>query len=196
MKKSDRTRQYIIEKTAPVFNKQGYTGTSLAALEQATGLTKGSLYGNFQDKEEMALEVFEYSVEVMRTEFGKEIGGKKTSKDKLAAMMNTFAAYVFDPPIEGGCPILNNAVESDDFNPALRKAVVSAIDRLVAYIARLLDEGKKSGEFRKDVRSRELAYVFFTSIEGAIMVSRVSANDSAMKAVVKHNKEILDQISL
>jgi TetR/AcrR family transcriptional regulator, transcriptional repressor for nem operon len=196
MKKSDRTRQFIIEKTAPVFNKQGYTGTSLAALEQATGLTKGSLYGNFHDKEEMALEVFQYSVEVMRTEFGKEISVKKNSKDKLIAMMNTFAAYVFHPPIDGGCPILNNAVESDDFNPAMRKAVVSAIDRMVGNIARLIDEGKKNGEFRKDVKSRELAYVFFTSIEGAIMVSRVSANDSAMKAIVKHNKEILDQISL
>jgi AcrR family transcriptional regulator len=41
--KSERTKQYIIEKTAPVFNEKGYAGTSLTDLENATGLTKGSI---------------------------------------------------------------------------------------------------------------------------------------------------------
>lgn len=196
MKKSERTRQYIIEKTAPVFNKQGYSGTSLTALEEATGLTKGSLYGHFAGKEEMAIEVFRYSVQAMRTEFRKRMQSKTTAKEKLIVMMKTFAAYVFEPPIPGGCPILNNAIEADDFNPALRRAVTEEIQEFVGNIARLLDEGRREGEFRADVKSRELAYVFFCSIEGAIMASRVSGSDAPMKAVVKHNREILDQISL
>ena len=45
--KSDRTKQFIVEKTAPVFNEKGYAGTSLTDLTNATRLTKGSIYGNF-----------------------------------------------------------------------------------------------------------------------------------------------------
>jgi TetR/AcrR family transcriptional regulator, transcriptional repressor for nem operon len=194
--KSERTRKYIIEKTAPVFNKQGFYGTSLTALEEATGLSKGSLYGNFSDKEEMAMEVFRYSVEQTKAEFAKRIAAKSTAKEKLIAFFACFATYVFDPPIPGGCPIQNNAVEADDNNPTMKKAVAAEIENIISYIARLLDEGKKQMEFRLDIKSRELAFIFFTSIEGAIMVSRALTSDTPMKAVIKHNKEILEQISL
>lgn len=196
MTKSERTRKYIIEKTAPVFNKQGFSGTSLTALEEATGLSKGSLYGNFSDKEEMAMEVFRYSVAYTKAEFAKIITTKNTAKEKLIAFFACFATYVFDPPIPGGCPIQNNAIEADDNNPAMKKAVAAEIESIISYIARLLDEGKKQQEFKSDIKSRELAFIFFTSIEGAIMVSRATASDTSMKAVIRHNKEILEQISL
>ena len=58
MKKSLRTRQHIIQTTSKLFNKQGFAGTSLSDLSSATGLTKGGIYGNFKNKEEVALEVF------------------------------------------------------------------------------------------------------------------------------------------
>lgn len=43
MNKAQRTRQFIVEKTAPIFNVKGYAGTSLADMTEATGLTKGSV---------------------------------------------------------------------------------------------------------------------------------------------------------
>ncbi|WP_144916166.1 TetR/AcrR family transcriptional regulator [Mucilaginibacter frigoritolerans] len=35
------TRDFILQKVAPLFNKKGYAGTSLSDLTDATGLTKG-----------------------------------------------------------------------------------------------------------------------------------------------------------
>ena len=195
MSKSARTRQYIIEKTAPVFNMYGYEGTSLAVLQQVTGLTKGSLYGNFADKEEIALEVFRYSMATVRKCFGERIARQKTAKQKLTALINVYADYVFNPPIQGGCPLLNNAVEADDFHLTIKKAVAKEIDQTIMFIASLIDEGKKNNEFKSEIRSKDLAFLFFTSIEGAIMVSRVSSSDASMKAVVKHCKYMLNLIS-
>ncbi|MCP2807331.1 TetR family transcriptional regulator, partial [Salmonella enterica subsp. enterica serovar Typhimurium] len=60
--KAERTRQYIIDKAAPIFNKKGYAGTSLNDLIEATGLTKGAIYGNFENKDEIALEAFDYNL--------------------------------------------------------------------------------------------------------------------------------------
>lgn len=196
MDKSARTRQYIIEKTAPVFNRQGFQGTSLTSLQEATGLTKGSLYGNFKDKEEIAREVFKYSMKVVREKAGEEIQRKNTAREKLIALFVFYAKYVFSPPVQGGCPLLNNAVEADDFHPALKKHVSQEVMKTISFIAKLIDMGKKKKEFRQDVKSMELAFVLFTSIEGAIMVSRISGSDASMKAVVKHCKKILDQISI
>ena len=45
MSKSLKTKQFILETVAPLFNKNGYHGTSLSTITEATGLTKGALYG-------------------------------------------------------------------------------------------------------------------------------------------------------
>jgi AcrR family transcriptional regulator len=45
--KGERTRSYIIERSAPLFNRQGYAGTSLKDIMEATGLEKGGIYNHF-----------------------------------------------------------------------------------------------------------------------------------------------------
>jgi TetR/AcrR family transcriptional regulator, transcriptional repressor for nem operon len=196
MRKSARTRQYIIEQTAEIFNKRGFEGTSLSSLQDATGLTKGSLYGNFKDKEEIAFEAFAYAMKVTRDAVNKKVATKTTAKGKLLAILSFYSQYVFNSPIPGGCPLLNNAVEADDFHLSFRTMVSHEIDLTINAIADLIEEGKKKMEFNKDIRSLETAYILFTSIEGAIMVSRVSGSEKAMRVVVAHCKSILDQISL
>ena len=62
MSKAGRTRQFIIETTAGIFNTKGYAGTSMSDITEATGLTKGSIYGNFGNKEDVALAVFDHKL--------------------------------------------------------------------------------------------------------------------------------------
>lgn len=194
MTKAERTRQFIIEKTAPVFNINGFEGTSLTDLQAATGLTKGSLYGNFSDKEEMAVAAFQYAIRQVKAEIQNHLCGKRNASEKLMAMAFFFGRYVFDPPIQGGCPLLNNAIEADDHHVSMKEIVSMEIEKVIRFISGLIDEGKRNCEFRREVKSRELAYVFFSAIEGAIMISRVSSSDAAMKAVVNHIKNLLNQI--
>jgi len=196
MLKAARTRQHILETTAPLFNIKGFAGTSLADLEAATGLTKGSLYGHFDDKEAMALAVFQYSMDYVRQQAKARIDARKTNYNKLIALVTFYADYVFNPPIPGGCPLFNNAVEVDDHHVAMRKAVAAEMMRTIAYIAQLLQSGMDAGEFAADTKPMELAYVFFSAVEGALTIARVTRSDDAMKAVVKQCKYILDQISI
>jgi AcrR family transcriptional regulator len=44
-----------------LFNTKGYNSTSLSDITQATGLTKGSIYGNFENKDQVAIEVYKYN---------------------------------------------------------------------------------------------------------------------------------------
>ncbi len=196
MTKSERTRQFIVEKTAPVFNKYGFDGASLAVLEEATGLTKGSLYGNFSGKEDIAREAFRYSMKRVREVGQSLIARNASSKGKLLRLLSFFSDYVFNPPIDGGCPLLNTAVQADDHHTFFRDVVTEEIGKTITYIAMLIDEGKQRGEFVKNARSKELATVFFSLIEGALMISRVSSSDVAMKHAVKHCKSILDTITI
>ena len=141
MTKADKTRQHILEKTAPLFNRKGFHGTSLAELTAATGLTKGALYGNFQDKEQMALEAFQYSIAKVREVVKQELSGSSTCKEQLIALLSFYSNYVFSPPIPGGCPLLNTAIEVDDHRTSMRRVVVKELHHTIGFIQNLIDQG-------------------------------------------------------
>jgi TetR/AcrR family transcriptional repressor of nem operon len=195
MTKAERTRQYIIETTAPLFNSKGYEGTSLSDLMEATGLTKGSLYGNFKDKEEISAEAFKYSMSKVREMVMGELKGAVTNKKQLHALLDFYAKYVFEPPVPGGCPLLNTAVEADDHRTSMRRVVAKEVMSTVDFISSLIKKGITAGEFKKNIKPHELAYTFFCAIEGAIIFARVEKSREPMDIIVRHCKNILEQIS-
>lgn len=195
MTKAERTRQHIIESTAPLFNKKGFDGTSLSELTACTGLTKGALYGNFEDKGEIALEAFQYSIRKVKEMVRAEMDGASTSKKRLIALLHFYANYVFDPPIPGGCPLLNTAIEADDYRISMRRVVVKELLQTVTFISELIQQGIEAKEFRSDIEPKEIAYTIFCGIEGALMFSRVERSREPMDIVVRHCKKIIDQIS-
>jgi TetR/AcrR family transcriptional regulator, transcriptional repressor for nem operon len=196
MTKAERTRQFIIEQTAPLFNCKGFDGTSLTDLTEATGLSKGAIYGNFSDKEEIATEAFRYSIGKVKELVLNRMEGVQSCKGQLLALLDFYSEYVFNPPIKGGCPLLNASVEVDDHHHSMRRVVVKELSDTVAFISNLLEEGIRKKEFRKDIKCQELAYVFFCSIEGALMFSRAERSRQPMDIVIKHCKNILKNISI
>jgi AcrR family transcriptional regulator len=193
--KAQRTKLHIIEKTAPLFNMNGFDGTSLADLCRVTGLTKGALYGNFQDKEELAEEAFKYAISKTRSRGSRAMLSSVTYKMRLNSLLDFFLKAVLNPPVRGGCPLLNTAVEADDRRPSMRKTVVAELVKSINSITKLLDRGKQTGEFRDDFDSKEMATMFFCAIEGAIMLSRVSGSAEAMNTVTKHIRSIIEDLS-
>lgn len=195
MTKAERTRQFIIEQTAPLFNSKGYDGTTLTDLMDSTGLSKGALYGNFRDKDEIALAAFQYAIDTMRTRLREELGQKNTYKKQLLALFDFFGEYVFNPPVAGGCPLLNTAVEADDHRVSMRRLVARELVDTVEFIASLIENGIAAGEFKKNTNAHQMAYVFFCSIEGAVMFARAERSEEPMQIVIKHCKNLVKQIS-
>lgn len=195
MNKSARTRQHILERTAPLFNSKGFSGTSLTDLTQVTGLTKGALYGHFKGKEEIAVKAFEHAIHVVRDQVRSNLSGKRSNRDRLLGLLEFYAGYVLSPPVAGGCPLLNTAIEADDHLKFMRKTLRKELTATVAFIQRLLDRGIAAGEFRQVADTRALAFVIFCSVEGAIMFSRIERSAEPMNYIVGHCRQMLDQIS-
>jgi len=195
MTKASRTRQFIIDKTAPVFNRRGYAGTSLLDITKATRLSKGALYGNFSNKEEIAVAVFHHSMEKVREAVDREMEMATTYKEKISRFLTFYEKYVFDTPVPGGCPLMNAAVDADDHNLFLKKAVARKAGDTINFLTTLFEKGRKAGEFNPEIHPAELARFFFCAVEGAIVISRVSSSPAPMNTVVAQCRKILQQIS-
>lgn len=195
MNKAARTRQHILQRTAPVFNKKGFSGTSLADLTEATGLTKGALYGHFRDKEDIAVKSFEHAMRAVRDHVRQNLADKRSNRDRLLGLLEFYAGYVLHPPVPGGCPLLNMAVQADDDVTFMRRALRKELDATIAFMQSLLDEGIARGEFKPIPDTRALAFVFFCSVEGAVMYARAIRSREPMDYITAWCRQIIDQIS-
>jgi AcrR family transcriptional regulator len=192
--KAERTRRYIIEKAAPIFNKKGYYGTSLSDLTQATGLTKGSIYGNFANKEEVALEAFEANVGVIMTMVAQEVEAAETSLDKLLAYPRAYRKFSRLTLANGGCPIANTAVDADDTNPALARRVAEIIRFWEKSLKVLTDRGKKAGEIKADTDSARVARTIIALIEGGSIMSKATGEDGFYLNAVEQVEELINSL--
>ena len=192
MSKAEQTKAFIIEKVAPVFNMKGYAGTSLTDMTEATGLTKGSIYGNFANKDEVALAVFDYHLQKIKSIISAEMSKYPTVKEQMFAYINVYSNFLKFPFPEGGCPILNTAVEADDTHPALRKKAADAIQGWKAQIVRLLQKGIENKEFTAPMDPEQVAITIIAMIEGGIMVSKLTGKLNYRTAVMQSVENLVN----
>ena len=191
----ERTRRRIVERAAPVFNTYGYSGTSMSDLMRETGLEKGGIYGHFANKEELAVASFEYATGVMRERFAAELAGKEGALERLFAVIDVLGGMAEDPPVEGGCPVLNTAVESDDANPVLKERAQRAMSGWLRLIGRLVKDGVEGGELSPDADPRETASVVVGTLEGALMLSKLCDDGAHMERAVAHLRRHLRSLA-
>jgi TetR/AcrR family transcriptional regulator, transcriptional repressor for nem operon len=185
--KGEQTREMILAQAAQLFSRQGYFGSSLSDIMHETGLEKGGIYNHFSSKEQLALEAFDFSVELIRQQTRLALAGKVNAVDRLLAIMTVFQRLVEDdPPLVGGCPVLNTAIEADDAQPALRERARHAMDDWRETIHRIVKKGIDRQEIRPGVDADALATLMICSLEGAIMMSKLYGDNVHMSRVVEH----------
>jgi len=195
MTKAEKTRRWIIEQAAPIFNKRGVAGTAMSDIMEATKLSKGSLYVHFQDKEELSYSAVDYNLNLFLAKTSENMGRYKTAKEKLLGVLD-FLSDPIHPPIVGGCPMLNFGLEADDTSPVILQKVNKTINTVQQSVSSLIQQGIKSGEFRKTWIPKIFATKMFALLEGGILLSRVSGKRDQMEIIIKIIKDEVEENSL
>ncbi len=193
MSKGEQTRAMILARVAPLFNQHGYFGASLSDIMRQTGLEKGGIYNHFKSKEQLALEAFDYAYALLDQRIRAALANKKHAIERLYAMLVYFQELIDDPPIAGGCPILNTAIEADDAEPALRDRARGAMDELRSTIRRIISKGIERGEIRPGVDGELWASVMIATLEGAVMLSKLYQDAVHMHRAVAYMRHCIER---
>lgn len=193
MSKAEKTKQLIIEKTADVFNSKGYAATSLSDITKITGLTKGSIYGNFDDKEEVVIAAFKFNAKRLRDSMDAAISKEETAYEQLIAMLNFYKTTWKKAASQGGCPMLNAATEADDHLLFLRDVVKENFIAWQKKVSTIIEKGKAEGSFKADLQTETYAYTFIMLIEGGILLSRTLNQITHLNTALDRVKLIIDQ---
>ena len=170
--KAEKTTKFIIETVAPIFSKKGYASTSMSDITEATGLTKGAIYGNFENKEAIAIAAFQKNVNdlLKRIVIHQEKG--ITPLEKLYLITDFYRKYDDHSKDLGGCPILNIGVDAKHQETKLLERVQYVINKTQNNIVKLVELAKNKGEVRKEVDSTKFSKLLYTRIQGAVFMSQ------------------------
>ncbi len=169
--KSELTTKYIIETVAPIFNKKGYAATSMSDITNATNLTKGAIYGNFENKEALAIAAFHKNVNDLLKKVALHQEQSKSPLQKLYLITDFYRNYYDFSRELGGCPILNIGVDANNQDTALLEEVRNVINKTQQHIARLVEWGIEVGEIKQTVVSQKFAKQLYSRIQGAIFMT-------------------------
>jgi len=194
MTKAQKTKQLIIEKSAPIFNTKGIAATAMSDIMEATKLSKGSLYVHFEDKEALSHAVVDYALQKLVGKISAEINKHTTAKEKLIASVE-FLNNPLNPPLPGGCPMLNFGMEADDTNPAVLFKIGKVVKTLQHVTASIIEQGIAAGEFKKNWDAKTFSIKVFALVEGGIMISRVTGKRDQMKIILNIIKDEIEEMS-
>jgi len=193
--KAERTRQFIIEQAAPLFNEKGVAGVSIDDVLKATKVAKGCLYGHFENKEELSHAMADYLLDKIAGHIEAAVAKETSAKRKLFAFMDVYKTPL-NPVVEGGCPVLNIGVEADDTDPVIRQKVKSVIQRGVKDLSDIIRRGILEKEFRADLNAEEFGLKMFALVEGGMMVCRVLGSNKPMQTLIGSLKQEIESYSV
>jgi len=193
--KAERTKQFILETAAPIFNQKGISGANIDDVLAATKLTKGCLYGHFEGKEDLALQVVDFMLNNNGEKMLLTISQGKTAKAKVFAFLD-FYKDPLNTYLKGGCPVFNMAVESDDNFPAIKEKIAGIIRHGQELFVSILNQGIAGGEFSDQLDPAVYAFKAVSAVEGAVVMCRAMNTAKPMAGLLRSLKAELESYAI
>lgn len=194
--KAEQTRQHIIETVAPIFNRYGYAATSMADITKAVGMTKGAIYGNFENKEALAIAAFNHNIRRVARGIQRRMDEGRTPLERLEAMLDYFAVYHECLKETGGCPVVNMGVDANPQNEQMLARVQTVIQKLQNSIAHELQASIDAGELDPVLPVKAAAQHLYTSIQGAVFMTMTMRDNNYMTQTIHFLRDYLRQYQL
>ena len=182
-KTSEGSREKLIEATIELMSAHGFEPMGISAILEKSGVTKSNFYYHFKSKEELCLA----ALDEMESKFFDELlvpalsDKSRTPKERLLYLYTCMIDKMVKNCCDKGCPFVNLATETSDFHPLFREKIDAYYKNYTAELAKVIDEGMKSGEFRKDISAPEAANLLIASINGTIVLAKVKKDADIMK---------------
>jgi AcrR family transcriptional regulator len=157
----ERPRQ-IIDAALAVFGERGLASARLDDIARRAGLSKGTIYLYFPNKEELFREVIRQTV-IATIERGERLLSSGTPTEQLVAAMRGYWSFLRSPAF--GTLFRLVIGELQNFPDLARFYADEVIARGLRFITTVLEHGMDAGEFRRmdpAVAARMLISMFMT----------------------------------
>ena len=174
--------------TGELLRRQGFNGTSLKQVAQASGAPIGSLYHQFPGgKDELVDEVIRTSGAAYRELFELIYDAANDAASAITDFFDAAALVLEQTDYIDACPIGTVALEVASTNDRLRQATEEVFDSWVrAATERLATAGLGEED------ARETAVALVAGVEGGFMLSRAAKSPEPMRSTGRLLRQLVE----
>ena len=163
-------RAEIIDAAIDVFSRKGFQGAAVDDIAGAAGVSKGTVYGYFESKEDLFFATFAAFEAQVAGELQAAIASESTARQQLATGLTTVAAKLLER-IEV-FPLTLEVWAAASSGPT-RERFAAAMQGLYrefrGIAAKLISEGEACGEFRSDINAEAVAAWLVGGMDGLVL---------------------------
>ncbi len=190
-----RTRQNIIEKSLQLFCVKGYYNTSINDILEATGLTKGGLYGHFSSKEDIWYAVYDEALGIWRQVVFKGIQSNSSPLERIQTFIeNDIKNKLGNGVFEGGCFFHSMLVELSGQSVAMSKHILGGFMQLAGLLCTWLEQADQQGMLKEGLNFKEIANYIIISLNGAAALYASSRDPAILDHTVSQLRFYIRQL--
>jgi AcrR family transcriptional regulator len=164
--RSARSRGALLESAARGLSRHGYGNLVLEQVAREAGYTRGALYHQFEDKQELTLAVVGWALETWEREVGTLV---EREADPVAALLALARGHAVFCRRDIARVAVALRVEFSGRDHPVGRAVEEAYDVLVEDCVRLIGAGRESGSIPPGPPARVLALALVGALEGTVI---------------------------
>jgi TetR/AcrR family transcriptional repressor of nem operon len=190
-----RPREFDLEQAMrnaiDVFRSQGYAGTSVQDLTEATGVARGSLYKAFHDKRSLFIAALDHYTAGSLKRLADGLAQPGSARAALRETLLGYARRASGQRCEG-CLITMAAVELMPGDPEVTALINLLFRRMQDLFAATVIRGQSDGEIPPDRDERAIARFLVCTIQGLRVFGKTAPSESEMTEVIDLALKALD----
>ena len=164
--RSARSRSALLESAARGLSSYGYGNHVLEQVASEAGYTRGALYHQFKDKEDLASAVIEWVDETWRREVGGLVEDEPDPVLALTKLARGHAVYCRRDVARVAMAL---RLEFSGQDHPVGRQLERVSESLVRRCARLINAGRRAGTIPAGPPARTVALAFMGALEGAVI---------------------------
>lgn len=152
----EHTRERIINSAKKLFAEQGYQKTTIVDISKQAGLSEAALYEYFQGKEDLLHMIPHLWLSELLRDLEDQLFGIQGAINKLRKYLWWYMRRVEQSPLDAKIVYLFLKTNSN----FMTTDVYSNVKQLYSYLSDIFEEGRSSGEFKKNLNSRVARDIF------------------------------------
>lgn len=187
------TRAAILRAASHLMQVKGYNATSIDDVLRASGVGKGNFYHYFKSKEDLGYAILDQIVTTFVRDAldpcfadpeGKPLAQIRCFLDRLLQVQRARNCV-------GGCPMGTLASELSDVHEGFRARLAEVFSGWRERFTQALEAARQRGDVGDECRPDAVAHFLVASLEGAILMAKVTKDIGVMEQCVEEMKRHL-----
>lgn len=187
-------REKALNRAMILFWRQGYHGTSISDLEEATGLLRGSLYNTFGSKDDLYLATIDrYEHTIIRARL--DLLNQDDVVASFQRMLHTIVEHMTDPRQPSGCLFTHASTSVESLPRSIERRIGMGMASQERTIEDALRGAQRINAISPDADTRALARTLLTLIQGMAVMSSVSLDRGILQDAAASGVYMIQQVA-